>query len=408
MNIEDAARKFYWLTYNKKTNEVDMYLDNFTLSSFRLCESHGFLEHIALVNPRYDNGSRKPWYFEFGEFVHYCTQWFFINFKKEGKPPIVDDWLAKCKEKWEEMKMDEYDSDKVYKADRDRYSEIGGWQGAAGLLIEYYAFYMDLRVRIVDVEISFGYNKEVPLGNFTIQLPVKQFIYKRKRKYTLEILQNIKVNCYLTGRIDLLVDNGYKVGPVDHKTTAKFDGYEHEDFNPQDGITGYILTIKNILERYREAKLTNLPTCTGGWIYHISNNRPSIPRDKSKPTPARFKTTPIDKTDISLEDYKSRQITTFRRIINLLLYDETPQWNTANCNNMFYRKCKYKTIHEQPSNEWIQIIANHYSVGKVWDTRDHDRNNNNSGNNSESGNKLVRMEEQQNVRTGLVEAVTKS
>ena len=43
-----------------------------------------------------------------------------------------------------------------------------------------------------------------------------------------------------TGRIDLLVDNGTKIGPVDHKSTACFDGYESNDFDPHEGITGYI------------------------------------------------------------------------------------------------------------------------------------------------------------------------
>ena len=372
MTIDEAARKFHWLTYNRRTNEVDIYLDNHVLSSFRMCEAHGFLEHIALINPRYTK--HGPWFWEFGEFIHYSLEWFYTNFKNEKKPPVVDQWLAKCKEKWLEMDMDYYGTEEAFKADNDRYSDLGGWEGVAGLLIEYYAFYMDLRVRIIDTEITFGYNKEVPLGQFTIPLVTSQYVYKKKRKYQIEVLQNIKVNCYLTGRIDLLVDNGYKIGPVDHKTTTKFDGYEHEDFNPHDGITGYILTIGNILTRYRQAKLTNLPVCTGGWIYHISNNRPSTPRDKKKPTPPRFKTTPVDKSIQALEDYKARQVTTFKRIITMLFYDETPQWSTDKCNNMFHRKCKYKPIHEQPSNEWVQIINSHYSIGKVWDTRDHSKN----------------------------------
>jgi hypothetical protein len=251
--------------------------------------------------------------------------------------------------------MDEY-ANSIIKADVTKFEEVKGWEGVCGLLTQYHVYYMNQRLRVIDTEITFGHNKEVFLGGFTLF-------------HGYEMLDDIKVECYLTGRIDLLVDNGYKIGPIDHKTTHRFDGFEHDDFNPHDGMTGYILAINEILKKY---KLDNqpAPSCHGGWIYHISATTPSIPKDKTKQQGPRFKITPIDKTVQQMEDYKARQLSTFRRIAELIFMDKTPEWNTNNCNNMFFRKCEYKPIHEQPSDQWQDIINRFYTIAPAWDTRD--------------------------------------
>lgn len=366
MTPQEAAKKYHWVKYDSNTNTVELYLDNFMLSGLRLCEAKFYLEHLLQLRPRYDKGRRKPMFFDFGEYLHYCTEIFYNHFKYYKQPPMVDEWINKCKAMWLKMKMYEYgDQTIAFPSDFKKFDAIGGWEGVAGLLIQYFAFYMDLKVRVVDTEISFGYNKEVPLGEFvTDHYDVADSMY-------IFGLRPLKIVCYLTGRIDLLVDNGYKVGPVDHKSTQNFDGNEHNDFNPHDGICGYILTIDSILKKYKEQGLTNLPNCTGGWIYHISCTSPSQPRDKSKKPGPRFKTTPIDKTIIQLEDYKARQLETFRRIAELLFNPHAvPQWNTIACNNIFNRVCEFKPIHEQPSNEWVHIIKDHYETN-IWDTRSH-------------------------------------
>lgn len=372
MTPEQAAQKYHWVKYDSTTNTVELYMDNMMLSGSRLCEAKFYLEHLCHITPRYSKDKRKPWFLDWGEFLHYCNEIFYKSFKIEKRAIDPTLWLSICKAKWLEMKMDEYGLDTAFKSDRDKYEDLGGWEGAAGLLIQYYAFYMDLRVRVVDTEITFGHNKEVFIGQFEahkwMDTTFNEFAFG-----------NIIVKCYLTGRIDLLVDNGYKIGPIDHKSTHRFDGNEHLDFNPHDGITGYILAINEILKRYREQGLTNLPRSSGGWIYHISTCIPSTPRDKSKKQGPRFKTTPIDKTQIQLEDYKSRQLSSFKRVAELLFNDKTPEWNTLSCNNIFFRTCEYKKIHEQPSNEWDKIIQDHYDIGlNIWDTRNHGKDESNT------------------------------
>lgn len=363
MTPSEAQSRYHWCRYNKETNTIELFLDHYMLSCLRTCEAKFYLEHLLKIKPKYDTSKRKPWFFDFGEYIHWCLEQFYNSFKVSKVAPPVDVWLNQCKMKWAVMRMDDYGSDEAFPADQKKYQEVKGWEGVAGLLTQYYVFYMDMRLRVIDTEITFGHNREVFLGSFDINIgnPEDGDIW-------------VRCNCYLTGRIDLLVDNGYKIGPVDHKTTHKFDGFEHQDFNPHDAMTGYILAIHEILKNYYPVTTHHVgmsPICKGGWIFHLSACTPSTPRDKSKQQGPRFKTTPLDKTVSQLEDFKARQLSTFKRVAELLFNDKVPEWNTTNCNNMFFRACEYKPIHEQPSEEWQSIIDRFYTIGEGWDTRDH-------------------------------------
>lgn len=362
MTPEQASQKYHWIKYDKDTNTIELYMDNYMLSSSRLCEAKFYMEHLLWIKPRYTTNTPKPWFFNFGEYFHWCLEQFYESFKKNKQAPIIDKWLDECKIKWLEMKLDDYAKSTI-PADVKRYDDLGGWVGCAGLLAGYYAYYMDQRFRIIDTEITFGHNKEVFLGGFVTYASDETLFYYK---------------CYLTGRIDLLVDNGYKIGPVDHKTTASFDGFEHEDYNPHDGLCGYILAINQIMKNYKvEVPIydprTKLPECYGGWIQHISLKQPSTPKDKSKKQGSRYKTTPIDKSPTQLEDYKARQLSTFKRIAELLFNNKTPEWQTTACNNIFFRKCEYKPIHEQPSDQWPKMIEQFYTIGEPWNTLNHSK-----------------------------------
>jgi hypothetical protein len=373
MTPQEASNRYHWCKYDKDNNTIELYLDHYMLSCLRTCEAKFYLEHLLNVKPRYTEPIegqviRKPWFFDFGEYIHWCLEQFYNHFKVHKTAPLIDSWLGYCKHKWDMMKMDEY-KDSVIKADVTKYEEVKGWLGVAGLLTQYYVFYMDMRLRVIDTEITFGHNKEVYLGGWLDveednDLGIRPLVYK----------------CYLTGRIDLLVDNGYKIGPVDHKTTHKFDGFEHKDFNPHDAMTGYILAIHEILGKYYEelrdpnlACSPRLPECKGGWIFHISACTPTTPRDKTKQQGPRFKTTPIDKTTSQLEDFKLRQLSTFKRVAELLFNNKVPEWTTTNCHNMFFRDCEYVPIHEQPSEQWQDTINRFYTIGGSWDTRNHSK-----------------------------------
>lgn len=395
MTPEQASQKYHWCKYDKDTKTVELYLDNYMLSGLRTCESMFYLKHLLHVEPRYqeqgvrDDGkvSRKPWFFDFGEFVHYCLEQFYDHFRIHKIAPPIDYWLDICKAMWFSMKMDDY-KNSISDADVKKYEEVKGWEGVAGLLCQYYAFYMDMRLRVIDTEITFGHNKEVNIGDFACHVGGG-----------MDNAFNTRVECYLTGRIDLLVDNGYKIGPVDHKTTHKFDGFEHKDFNPHDAMTGYIYATHEIIKKYINDPIigdkvhgySGLHPSMGGWIFHISACTPSTPRDKTKKQGPRFKTTPVDKTLTQFDDYKARQLSTFKRVAELLFNNKTPEWNTNQCHNMFFRDCEYVPIHEQPSEQWQSIIDRFYTIGEGWDTREHSNKDTKTKEESNTGESISKL-----------------
>jgi hypothetical protein len=314
----------------------------------RMCEAK-FVEEI--LNSQYGRGERY-WSLEFGAWVHDCLDIFYKEFKNTGLPPELDPWVEKGTNLWDTYDLDHYKPDpkklvKQYRTDEKKYHAFGGRAGAAAFLIHYYAFYMGQRFRVVATEVSFGRGREVLLGEF------------RYPRFTNEASDLIVeswdiVRVFLTGRIDLLVDNTYKVGPVDHKTTATFDGYEHNDFDPHEGITGYIYTTDALLG----LKYPDNPhkVCRDGWIFHIATNALDVPR---------FKATLITKTPQQLEDFRRRQVRTARRILDCMITG-VADWNTLVCNNIYNKPCPYRELHRQPPVQRDATLSQFYEIRTSW------------------------------------------
>lgn len=330
MTPENAAQKYHWIQYNPKDQLIEMFCDNHMLNTLEQCEMKFFTEHLLNVRPI----GHKSWSLSFGAYLHYCFEVYYRFLRdNEGKNMPIDDFLKYGKEKWYELKLDGYSEDKKYKT-------LGGLDGALNLLTMYWAYYHDLRVRVVDVEIAFGKNREVLLGEF--YLPIE--------------LGNNPVRCYLTGRIDLIVDNGNKIGPVDHKHHAVFRGDEYKKFNPHDGVTGYILAVNSVMSQLYPKYFEQGRQCLSSWVYHISA---AFRTD-------RFKVTPIDKVPEQLEEYKARKVEEFKRIADIIFNGASPRWNTNACSNIYNRECEYKVLHEAPSKEWPNLIKSHYNITEAW------------------------------------------
>jgi len=337
-------------------NVLEMYCDHHMLSTMRSCEAKFYEEQLAHV------GSKTQRYFslEFGQWFHECLECYYGCFKTTGAAPVLDTWVVAALALWHEYDLDFFaplpgtKTADMY-GDAKKYYNLCKWDAKGAitrLLIQYYAFYANQRMRVVDTEISFGRAREVPLG----QLLVKGY----------------PVRCYLTGRIDLLVDNGAKIGPVDHKTTARFDGYESNDFDPHEGITGYIYAINSILSDNAEARSsgsdkyaypTGIPqVCLSGWIYHVS-----LADDEP-----RFKPTPVYKTHQQLDEYRLRQLRTFRRIYELATASQklenygAVEMNTGLCNNLYNSACPFRELHRQPFSQREGTITQFYEIKPAW------------------------------------------
>lgn len=341
MTPEQAASKYKWVHYDSQNQTVDLFLDHHMLSTLRTCEAKFLLEHILNIRPK----SHKAWSLMFGTWLHSCLEVYYNSIKAFGVALPIDEFLDYGNKQWLNLKLDDY-------FEETKFEKLGGRSGALSLLVQYYAYYTGLRMRVIATEVTFGFDKEVPLG----------FFYHEN---IVPCTPHFKINCYLTGRIDFLGDNGHKIGPIDHKSAAYFRGDEHLKFNPHDGITGYIFATNKIIEKYYPKYLAEGRKCLSAWVHHISTASPSKNRKTGEIGP-RFKVTNIDKDEAQLEEFRLRNLETFKRVAELLFNNKQPEWSSHTCSFIFGHPCEYRPIHETNSDRWSQIIQDHYQVTQEW------------------------------------------
>ena len=351
MTPEQAAQKFKWVKYDSQNKIVDLFLDHHMLSTLRTCEAKFVLEHILNIRPK----GHKAWSLVFGTWLHSCLELYYESLKNEQVIDI-NEFLAHGNKLWLLLKLEDY-------KEEEKFEKLGGREGALSLLTQYYAYFTGLRMRVIATEITFGFDREVPLGSFTLPFFTEN-VYIEQHD-TLHA-KHVQFNCYLTGRIDYLADNGYKIGPVDHKSAAYFRGDEAQKFNPHDGITGYIYATNKIIEKFYPKYKAEGRRSLSAWVHHISTATPSKNRKTGEVGP-RFKVTSIEKDEAQLEEYRLRNLETFRRVVTLLFNNKQPEWNTSTCGFMFGYPCEYRPIHETNSDQWTRIITDHYQVTEQWD-----------------------------------------
>jgi hypothetical protein len=329
--IKEAVTKYKFVRLSHDTSGngvVELYADNYMLSSFRKCEAF-FVESILNRNIK-----GKAWFFDFGIWIHSCIEYMYTRNKAISPlfctcPDLVD-YGAKL---WNELKIIQYHSQ--HKA----YIKMGGFSGAAKLLLDYWRMYGENRetYKIIGTELPFGAKKEVYLGEI--------------------IINSIKVRCYYSGRIDIIVDDGQSLGVMDTKSAGKFSGDEINDFNPHEGMEGYVFSLREIVRQ-------NFPDikkpCNRVVINHVSVNDCTNFKE-------RFKRTPITYSLEQLDEWRTRQLRTFKKLYEIIVLNETPDWNTDTCNNMYFQDCAYKELHRNsPSSRDILRKSNYIQI-EPWD-----------------------------------------
>jgi hypothetical protein len=145
----------------------------------------------------------------------------------------------------------------------------------------------------------------------------------------------------------LLIDDGFSIGPMDHKTTSNFMGKNPLlGYEVHDGMTGYVYAARHLV---KNLKIERRPV-NKIWMNMIQVKPTDKPED-------RFKRLPLFKTDEQLEMYRQRQISTVKRIYDLLSYPElAPFYNTFICQNYMHSECTYFNVHRQNSKEHQQLM----------------------------------------------------
>ena len=231
--FKDLSDKYNWIVYNEETGEVDIFLDNHSMQSFRSCESYFDLSILQ----RRQLKTGFSWSLEFGILFHKVMEILYANKLCSAEKAI--NLIPAAQTLWAKHNMDEkYKEHKSYKS-------LGGFEGFIGLIAQYSSFYnQDLeRLRPIAIEVPFGRSKECLLGSFM------SLDHRGEYDEWNSLYQKIKINCYLTGRIDFLMDSGSAIGPMDHKTTAFFKGNPMQTYEVQEGMTGYIYATHSLIQK---------------------------------------------------------------------------------------------------------------------------------------------------------------
>lgn len=322
------------LNWIKKIDEghYEMFLDHHMLSTWRMCQANFQLLHIEGRRPK----GGYSWPLEFGSLLHTMIEDIY-NWKKD-EIFSLDKLTTEAYHKWDEKNMDRFLQHKTCKA-------LGGKLGFIALVHSYAQYYNqdNERLRIIGTEIGFGTNKEVPIGQLKIQ----------KSSYEL-----ITIDCYLSGRIDFLADDGLRIGPVDHKTRANFGIQDlGAPYNPHEGMTGYIYATRAFLQNHPELSTKKVTTA---WMNFIQVAHETDPLK-------RFRRVMIMRTDYQLEQFRLRQLQAFKEIFDYLYSEAVPTWNTEVCAHWYGSDCIYRAVHRQGDEaSQLVVLNNDYTVEDYW------------------------------------------
>jgi hypothetical protein len=327
-----------WVRYDEAKQKLIVVIDNHMLSTYRNCPQHFFYSNVQGYQKKSgvkEGEKERAWYLDFGVLLHKMLEMYYQEFKNPDFD--VTKWASiRAMAEWQEMSMDVHSEHKEFKV-------IGGAFGFAGLLMQYASVMSPLneKIRVLGTEVSFGRNGEVPLY----------------------IGEDIEI--YLAGRMDLIVDDGYFICPMDHKTMGAFRGDPGMQFETEEGPTGYIYALSKILPQFVPEDQLLKRDCSKILMNLIQKKPASTPQE-------RFKRVPIRKTSEQLEAYRYRMLATVQ---HLILDTESfaasfPLWrNTTACTNWHMTTCAFRDVCRQGSREAEQATLNNgFLKLPIWDT----------------------------------------
>jgi hypothetical protein len=318
----------------------ELYLDNHMMQTFRACEQrfvHEFIEGY--------NGKGRFWFLDFGSTVHKCIEIYYLYRKHPNFN--VQDWAINTSlDVWNQYDMNFW----ITHPDCEK---LGGYLGLVSLLIGYAQQYNieNERFRVIGTELYFGKKREVPLGDFT---------------HKNGILYPHEVRVYLSGKIDLLVDDGRSIGPMDHKTSKNFMGKDPSMmYQVHEGMEGYVYAARSLLANLNK----DSRRCNTMWMNFMQVTPTKNPAE-------RYKRLPITYTDEMFEDYRKRMLRTASKIYQILKAPDSyasADRNTMMCTNYMHNICSFQPAHRMKDKASLyKILNNDFSKGEIWnpETRD--------------------------------------
>ena len=165
--------------------------------------------------------------------------------------------------------------------------------------------------------------------------------------------------------MDIIVDDGYFICPMDHKSFAVFKGDVALRYATDEGPTGYVYALSTVLPKLVPEEMILKRDCTKILMNLISKAPTKDPQE-------RFKRIALRKTSWELEQYRLRMSTTAKHMLEDMekVAMSFPVYrNTQVCQNWMHRTCSYFDICRQQSAAGkLATIQNGFITMPLWDT----------------------------------------
>lgn len=317
-----------------------MYLDHNALSGFMKCEAYFQLRNfyseqtrplppslavgVQSVKPRGRAFKR-----DIGVWWARLMEWYYTAMATGGMKKDV--LITLVEEAWRQEKMDDLKAEFP-----SSYEKFGGLMGATQMAAEYYDFsyaFDTVNWKITAIEAGFGRKREVKIG------------------------ENDKVVVYWLGKPDLLINEGGRFMPVDHKTKDAIMPNHVYSFKPHPQTAGYIVAAQVIADS--KGMDCTIDRC----LINVAARQSPTENPRNGVRKPRFQRIPVSYSQPELEEWR---IQTLAKASRLRYCIENDEWtfNSEACH--VYSGCDYRSIHSAPPATRPIIIQSQFTIGEPW------------------------------------------
>jgi len=309
------------------------YIDATLVKDFNICEQRFFYKHVRNQRPKRIGGKEiKPFSMAIGGWWSDCMESFY-NGLGSNIALSTEQIQRIAIQAWADNAIDESAA-----MQPDQFDKFGDLAGGVLMLQQYYnsQYAIDRASwKVVGTEAGFGYNKEVLVG------------------------ETNKVVCYWVGKPDLIVIEGDRLLPIDHKTVTKIDGRTIGKYKPGPQMPGYCFALETVansigIERRVDRCVVNI----------CARERPSDkPRDgKKKP---RFIRALPQYTREELSEWRCQMLRVCERLRHCLMTQDWI-WRDSACHNIYMRPCEYLQVCSNTPMSRDIILASSFEYQPPW------------------------------------------
>jgi hypothetical protein len=310
---------------------IQFFVDASLLKSLSHCERYFYLKHVKNLRSK-SISAAKPFPMAIGSWWSNVMEKFY-NALRDQRELANGDIADIAVTAWAEEAIEQ-----AAFADPEKFGQFGDLPGAVLMLQEYYnsQYIIDKQNwKVIAVEEGFGLNKEVLLG------------------------QTSRVVVYWIGKPDLVIVEGGRLTPVDHKTVSRIDGYTTNRYKPSSQMPGYTHSCEVIAKSLGYA--VRVDRCV---VNICSRARPTEKPRTGNKRPRFVRAYPSFNRE-EIEEWRRGVINKCERLAHCLKTNEWT-WSETSCDNFYMRPCDFKKLDSSTPSARDIVMAADFITGKPW------------------------------------------